>query len=300
MVIESCANRRLRPPGRPVNIFFAAATATAGVAIGWGQRTIIFRLATPTGDLPRLACAGCGLQIPGSRLALWLPLTPSGRCMACRARTGPPLAAVELSIAALLVGLAARVHPGLVLTGAAWLAVCAVPLAWIDAAVHRLPDLLTGWAYLGTVALLLLAAAASGHWHSFLRAAAGGLGFAGFCLVLSTCGLGFGDCKLAASLGTFLGWSSWATLFDGALAGFVLAGAYGICLVAAGRGCGQRLIAFGPFMIGGAFAIILFLSGGGPDCWHGRRRRSHGLPPCPQDDGGRRRRHAPPRMKQPP
>jgi hypothetical protein len=27
-----------------VNIFFAAATATAGVAIGWGQRTIIFRL----------------------------------------------------------------------------------------------------------------------------------------------------------------------------------------------------------------------------------------------------------------
>jgi hypothetical protein len=97
VVIESCANRRLRPPGRPVNIFFAAATATAGVAIGWGQRTIIFRLATPTGDLPRLACAGCGHQIPGSRLAWWLPLTPSGRCVACQARIGPPPAAVELT-----------------------------------------------------------------------------------------------------------------------------------------------------------------------------------------------------------
>ena len=301
MVIESCAHRRLRHLGRPVSVFFAAATATVGVAIGWGQRIIIFRLAVPAGDLPRLACAGCGLQIPGSRLALWLPLTPSGRCMACRARTGPPLAAVELSIAALLVGLAARVHPGLVLTGAAWLAVCAVPLAWIDAAVHRLPDPLTGWAYLGTVTLLLMAAAASGYWHSFLRAAAGGLAFAGFCLVLSICGLGLGDCKLAASLGTLLAWSSWATLLDGALAGFVLAGTYGICLVAAGRGGGQRHIAFGPFMIGGAFAIILFLPGGGPGCWHGRhRRRSHGLPPCPQDGGDRRRRYAPPRMKQPP
>ena len=82
-----------------------------------------------------------------------------GRCVACQARTGPPPAAVEISIAALLVGLTARVHPGLVLTGAAWLTVCAVPLAWIDSAVHRLPDPLTGWAYLGTVAVLLLASA---------------------------------------------------------------------------------------------------------------------------------------------
>jgi leader peptidase (prepilin peptidase) / N-methyltransferase len=286
VVIKPCANRRLRHLGRPVNVFFAAATVAAGVTIGLGQRIIIFRLAISADDLPRLACAGCGHQIHGPRQALWLPLTSSGRCVACRARTGPPPAAVELSIAALLVGLAARVHPGLVLTGAAWLAVCAVPLAWIDAEVHRLPDPLTGWAYLGTVALLLLAAAASGHWHSFLRAAAGGLAFAGFCLVLSTHGLGLGDCKLGASLGTLLGWSSWATLFDGALAGFVLAGTYGICLLAAGRGDGQRHIAFGPFMIGGAFAVILFLPGGGPGCWHGRhRRRSHGLPPRPQDDG---------------
>jgi leader peptidase (prepilin peptidase)/N-methyltransferase len=160
----------------------------------------------------------------------------------------------------------------LVLTAAAWLAVCAVPLAWIDVAVHRLPDPLTGWAYLGTVAALLMAAAASGHWHSFLRAAAGGLAFAGVCLVLSICGLGLGDCKLAASLGTLLGWSSWATLLDGALAGFVLAGAYGICLVAAGRGGGQRHIAFGPFMIGGAFAIILLLPSVGPGSWHDLRR----------------------------
>jgi leader peptidase (prepilin peptidase) / N-methyltransferase len=178
VVIESCADRRLRPPGRPMNIFFAAATATAGAAIGWVHRTIIFRLTTPTGDLPRLGCAGCGHQIPDSWLALWLPLTPSGLCVACRARTGPPPAAIALSIAALLVGLAARVHPGLVLTGAAWLVVCAIPLAWIDVAVHWLPDPLTGWAYLGTVTLL--PAAASGHWHSFLRAAAGGLAFAGF------------------------------------------------------------------------------------------------------------------------
>ena len=159
MVIESCANHRLRHLGRPVNVFFAAATATVGVAIGWGHRIIIFRLAVPAGDLPRLACAGCGHQIPGPRLAPWLSLTPSGRCVARQARTGPPPAAVEISIAALLVGLTARVHPGLVLTGAAWLAVCAVPLAWIDSAVHRLPDPLTGLAYLGTVAVLLLASA---------------------------------------------------------------------------------------------------------------------------------------------
>jgi leader peptidase (prepilin peptidase) / N-methyltransferase len=144
-----------------------------------GQRTIIFRLVTPTGDLPAAGMRRLRASDPRLLAGPVVAVDPSGLCVVCRARTGPPPAAIELSIAALLVGLAARVHAGLVLTGAAWLAVCAVPLAWIDVAVHRLPDLLTGWAYLGTVTLLL-AVAASGHWHSFLRAAAGGLAFAGF------------------------------------------------------------------------------------------------------------------------
>lgn len=75
---------------------------------------------------------------------------------------GPLLLAPPM---ALLAGLAAwLVHPGLVACAAAWLAICAVPLAVIDALAFRLPDPLTLAALAGTAAFLVAAAAASGDW----------------------------------------------------------------------------------------------------------------------------------------
>ena len=44
---------------------------------------------------------------------------------------------------------AAYVHPGLVLAAVCWLAACSVPLVFIDAAVHRLPDAAPVPAYAG-------------------------------------------------------------------------------------------------------------------------------------------------------
>jgi hypothetical protein len=52
---------------------------------------------------------------------------------------------------------------------------------------------------------LLLATATSTPWHNCFSAVAGGLAFAGFRLIPAP-GMGFGHCKLAASLGTPLGW----------------------------------------------------------------------------------------------
>lgn len=54
-------------------------------------------------------------------------------------RTGPSPLAVEAATALLLGTFAARVHPGLVLAAACRPTLCGVPLAFIDAAVHRLP-----------------------------------------------------------------------------------------------------------------------------------------------------------------
>ena len=89
-----------------------------------------------------------------------MALAPCARCSACGQRTGLPPLAVELTTALLLGALAARVHPGLVPAAACWLALCSVPLAFIGAAVRRLPYVLTGSAFAGTAALLLAAAAA--------------------------------------------------------------------------------------------------------------------------------------------
>ncbi len=175
-------------------------------------------------------------------------------------RTWPPPLAVELTTALLLGALAARVHPGLVLAAASWLALCSVPLAFIDAAVRRLPDVLTGSAFAGTVLLLLAAAAAGETWHVLSRAVLGGIALSGFYLVLaviSPSGMGMGDVKAAAGLGSMLAWRGWSALVVGGFAGFLVAAVYGTALLISGRATRKQQIPFGPFMIAGAFLAVL-------------------------------------------
>jgi leader peptidase (prepilin peptidase)/N-methyltransferase len=235
-----------------VNPPLIASLALAGLLAGWPQRALIFRYAVPSGEPPRTSCPSCDQQLRLIR-----------RCPAC----GPPLLAVALPSAILLGALAARVHPGLVLAAVCWLAACAVPLAFIDAAVHRLPDVLTIPAYLGLVALLLWAshwashwAGPATHWPVLLRAVLGGLALAGFYLIfllISPSAPGLGDVKLAASLGTVLTWFGWRTLIAGGFAGFLLAGLFGAALLASRRATRKQQIPFGPFMIIGAFLVLL-------------------------------------------
>lgn len=174
------------------------------------------------------------------------------------ARTSPVLAGLVTGV--MLGVLGARVHPPLVLAAACALALCAVPLAFIDVAVQRLPDALTAAAYAGTVLLLLLAAAVSGHWGDMGRAALGGLALAAVYLALlfiSPSGMGLGDVKLAVSLGTLLAWRGWRVLVLGGFAGFLLAAVYSIALLATRRATREQHIPFGPFMIAGTFLALL-------------------------------------------
>jgi leader peptidase (prepilin peptidase)/N-methyltransferase len=230
--------------------------AAAGLVAGWGQRALIFRYSVPAGEPARRRCPVCERQLMARRPAL----SPAGRCSGCRQRTGPAPLAVEVTTAILLGALAARVHPGLVLAAACWLALCAVPLAFIDAAVHRLPDPLTAAAFAGTALLLLAAAGKGGDWQTLARAVLGGLAMAGFYLMLalvSPSGMGMGDVKAAAGMGTMLAWRGWTSLIAGGFAGFLFAAIYGIALLISGRATRKQQIPFGPFMITGAFLIIL-------------------------------------------
>ncbi len=251
---------------------WVAILAVAGLVIGWCLRYVVFRFAVPDGEPPRTDCPACGSPIVSARAVpararsgdvsgpALLARSASGRCPTCRARTGPPPLALELTTAVLLGALAARIHPGLVLAAACWLAVCAVALAWIDAIVQRLPDVLTGPAYAGTAGLLLAAAATGGHWHAMLRAVLGGLALAAGYLalaVVSRSAIGLGDAKLAASLGTMLAWPGWPVLVAGTFAGFLLAAGYGLGLLLFRRGSWRQRIPFGPFMIAGAFLALL-------------------------------------------
>jgi leader peptidase (prepilin peptidase)/N-methyltransferase len=224
-----------------MNPLLVAGLAVAGLVAGRGQRAVIVRYAAPGPPAPAAPAARAAAPAP--------PAAP-----------GPPPLTVEVTSALLLGALAARVHPGLVLAAACWLAVCAVPLAFIDAAVRRLPDPLTAAAFVGTALLLLAAAAAGGHWHALAVALLGGVALAGFYLVLvliNPAGMGMGDVKTAASIGTLLAWSGWRFLIAGGFAGFLLAAACGIALLASGHVTRKQHIPFGPFMVAGAFAVIL-------------------------------------------
>jgi leader peptidase (prepilin peptidase) / N-methyltransferase len=236
------------------------AMTVAGLVIGCGLRVPVHRLAGPAGGSSSAGCPQCGHDVAEAARLRWGIVPAPGRCPACRARTGPPPLVIELVTAVVLGGLAARVPAGLALAAACWAGVCGVALAWIDASVQRLPDVLTGTAYAGTAGLLLAAAAASGHWDSLLRAAVTGLALAAVLAavaIISHSALGLGDAKLAASLGTLLAWFGWPTLVRGIVAGFLLGGVYGAALLVLRRATRAQRVAFGPFMLAGAFLAVL-------------------------------------------
>lgn len=258
-----------------MNWLLVAVLAVTGLLVGWCLRTVVVPLTVPSERPLRTGCPRCGRRImlapgrPAPDQSDDAPVTGRGRrlasfsvgrCAACRARIGPPPLALELPTAVLFGALAARAHPGLVLAAACWLAACAVALGFIDAAVQRLPDLLTAPAYVGTAGLLLVAAASGGHWGYLLRALLGGLGLATAYLLLvlaSRSAVGLGDAKLAASLGTMMAWFGWPTLLAGTFVSFLLAAAYGLALLVARRATLKRRIPFGPFMIAGALLALL-------------------------------------------
>jgi leader peptidase (prepilin peptidase)/N-methyltransferase len=168
----------------------------------------------------------------------------------------------ELVAGLVLAVAAARASSGWELAALAWLALIAVPLAFIDLAVQRLPDLLTVSAFVGTLVLL---AAAEGTAHQpwpLVRAVIGAAALAGFYLALWLVfpdQLGLGDVKLAASIGLVLAWSSWSELFLGALAGALLGAVYARVLSARRGRKGRVFLPLGPFLLLGAFAAIALL-----------------------------------------
>jgi leader peptidase (prepilin peptidase)/N-methyltransferase len=253
------------------------AAATVGLLAGLRIRASVFARSTE-GSRPRRACPECSGQVLAGRW-LWCSLLPvTGRCPHCKARIGPRILAVELVTALVLAVAAARASSGWELAALAWLALIAVPLAFIDATAQRLPDLLTISAFADMLVLLTrrrgdrspaVAARPRHHRRRHPRRF-----YLALWLIFPD-QLGMGDVKLAASIGLVLAWGSWSELFLGALAGALLGAVYAQVL-SARRGLGGRLyLPLGPFLLLGAFTAIALL----PSC------RLSGRVPVPESHG---------------
>ena len=235
------------------------AGAAAGMIAGPRIRASVFSRSTESGQPPRRACPACAHEILQDRWR-WRSLLPvTGRCPSCRTRIGPYPLLAEVAAGLALAVVAARASSAWELAALAWLALLAVPLAFIDVAVRRLPDPLTAAACAGTLALLAVAAL-TGHQPGHLgRAAIGAAALACFYLALSVIrpgGMGLGDAKLAASVGAALAWTSWQALLTGTFAGFALAAVYGGALLALHRATRTSHLPLGPFILIGTLAAI--------------------------------------------
>jgi leader peptidase (prepilin peptidase) / N-methyltransferase len=234
-----------------------------GALAGPVLRARIFRHSVPAEQWVREQCPACDRRLVSSGWrGLLTVLPPTGRCPGCRQRVGPAPGAVEIAGAVSFALLALVGGSPLVAAAFWWVAAAGVALAFVDVAVHRLPDRLTLSAYAGALVLLGAAALVDDRLRGFGLAVLYGLAMA-FCylvLVLAyPSGMGLGDAKLALVLGLALGWFGGVVVVLGAAAGLLLAGLYAVVLLALRRVGRKDAIAHGPAMLLGALAVVLLV-----------------------------------------
>ena len=166
-----------------------------------------------------------------------------------------------LVTAAVVAAVAVRFGLSPVLPAFCYLAVAGVPLAFIDARQHRLPDVVTLPSYPASLLLLGVAAlAVPGGPGRFVHALIGmvaAVAFFGLLLLASPAGIGLGDVKLAGPLGAYLGWLGAAAFVTGLLAAWLLAALTAIGLLATRRATRKSEIPFGPFLIAATLGVVL-------------------------------------------
>jgi leader peptidase (prepilin peptidase) / N-methyltransferase len=208
---------------------------------------------------PRSACPACGHQIAWHEnipVFGWLRLR--GRCSACKTRISPRYPLLELLTGALFAAAAWRF--GAQPVALLWCALLAalVALAAIDWDTTMLPDSITLpllWAGL---------AAASLGWTAVpLRNAVWGavVGYLSLWVVYKLYkaatgkeGMGYGDFKLLAALGAWLGWEAILPII---LMSSVIGAVVGITMKFTSGLREGGYVPFGPFLAGGGVVVVL-------------------------------------------
>ncbi|MCZ2403235.1 prepilin peptidase [Paenarthrobacter sp. Z7-10] len=140
----------------------------------------------------------------------------------------------------------------------------AVRLSVIDIRTHLLPNRIIFPACAAAGPVLVLACLLSGDAAAAARTVLAAVALWCFYLglrLLHPAGMGMGDVKLALLLGLDLGFLGWSQVLYGTVAAFLLGGVWGVALIVTRRGNGRTQIPFGPFMLGGALASMLLVSG---------------------------------------
>ncbi|HEV2270516.1 MAG TPA: A24 family peptidase [Steroidobacteraceae bacterium] len=216
--------------------------------------------------VPRSACPACKAPITAlQNIPILSYLVLRGRCANCRVRISVRYPIVEALTGILSAAVAWKLGFGLPAAAALVLTWFLVALAFIDIDTQLLPDSLTlPLLWLGL--LLSLFAPAAGlapipvdMRSSIIGAIAGYLClwtvYHLFRLLTAKEGMGYGDFKLLAALGAWLGWQM---LLPTVLIAAAVGAVAGVALLTA-RGQNRATpIAFGPFLAAGGWLMLLF------------------------------------------
>lgn len=168
---------------------------------------------------------------------------------------------LQIPIAVVLGGLAGLASGWAEMAAFVVLAVGASLLVVVDLAEERLPDVIVLPLLGSTAVLLTLAAWTTGAWGSLIRAllAAVALFVLYFVMAAFSPDFGFGDVKLIAVAGLFMGWFGWGAVVLGACLGWVTYAVPGLVRLFTSKKGERGSLPFGPFIILGA-VIGVFLA----------------------------------------
>ena len=208
---------------------------------------------------PRSRCPSCGHAIGAwENIPLLSYLALGGKCKACRTRISVRYPLVE-ALSGLLAGVIAWRFGFSSVTLAAWLfAFCLIALSFIDFDTQLLPDNITLPLLWGGL-LFNLDGGLTDVRSALLGAAAGYLALWSiywlFKLITGKEGMGYGDFKLLAAIGAWLGWQMLPlVILLSSLAGSLI----GIVLIVLARRGRNVPIPFGPYLALGGMVSLLW------------------------------------------
>lgn len=247
-----------------MNPLVVAVVALLGAAVGRAAAFAVERvpLTDPQWRSPR-TCPACGVS-RSARAKAPVVGPVLARCTKCGARVAGWEAPFDVVMAIVFGLLAWRLEEPAVLAVFLVLGTSLVTLAMIDLQTLRLPDRLTMPTFLGGIVLLGAAGLATGRGVNLVPALVGAASYFGILLLAHLVhprGMGFGDVKLALSMGLFLGWLAPSSLeafrivLYAMLMGFGGGTVIGLVLMAVRRRSAPY--PFGPFLVVGTLLAIL-------------------------------------------
>jgi leader peptidase (prepilin peptidase)/N-methyltransferase len=242
--------------------FVAAVCGVFGLAIGSFLNVVIHRVPAKQSVVkPRSRCPRCGTELASRDnvpVLSWVLLR--GKCRTCDEPISVRYPLVELGTAGLFVAAGIRFADSWALPAYLLLFASLLAISAIDLEHYIVPNRIVYPTLFAAAPLLAAAALLEGDpdriWHAAIGSVA-----AWFALLVvhfvQPRGMGFGDVRLAAVLGLYLGWIDLKLVLLGMMLGFLLGAVVGILLIATKIRGRKDAVPFAPFLAGGAVVAIL-------------------------------------------